>query len=373
MADPASHPEGLRRCSLIRKWLAVPGLDAAGLDGSERMVMHAGVLQHKKLLRDVFGQFHDTFVKLDNRYFSKTEGITVELGAGVAPVRDSYPHVLATDIVADPRLDMTLDAQSMALSDGSVHAIYGQNCFHHFPNPARFFGEAVRVLQPGGGIILIEPYYGAVASWVYPRLFASEGFDKKAPSWQTVQSGPMVGANQGVRFKVMRRFANRQRVGKWQRRHSASGCYWQFLRRPLKFACRFASTVITVASSEGNVRYNLVQLFAYVVDLGGFALMSKMLFIPIVPSNVLAKLAAGAFAYIAHRYFTFSGGPTRDLMTSGIKYAALLAINIPLSSAILLGLSNWLPTVPAKIVSDAVCIGFNYLVSRHFVFSGPAV
>src|SRR3984893_7285683 len=50
----------------------------------------------------------------------------------------------------------------------------------------------------------------------------------------------------------MRRFANRQRVGKWQRRHSASGCYWQFLRRPLKFACRFASTVTTVASSEGN-------------------------------------------------------------------------------------------------------------------------
>src|SRR5208283_1227089 len=57
-----------------------------------------------------------------------------------------------------------------------------------------------------------------------------------------------------VRFKVMRRFANRQRVGKWQRRHSASGCYWQFLRRPLKFACRFASTVITVASSEGNLK-----------------------------------------------------------------------------------------------------------------------
>src|SRR5271168_1087550 len=52
----------------------------------------------------------------------------------------------------------------------------------------------------------------------------------------------------------MRRFANRQRVGKWQRRHSASGCYWQFLRRPLKFACRFASTVITVANSEGNLK-----------------------------------------------------------------------------------------------------------------------
>jgi hypothetical protein len=32
------------------------------------------------------------------------------------------------------------------------------------------------------------------------------------------------------------------------------GCYWQFLRRPLKFACRFASTVLTVANSEGTLK-----------------------------------------------------------------------------------------------------------------------
>src|SRR5271169_5207043 len=52
----------------------------------------------------------------------------------------------------------------------------------------------------------------------------------------------------------MRRFANRQRVGKWQQRHSATGRYWQFFRRPLKFAFRFASITITVADSEGNLK-----------------------------------------------------------------------------------------------------------------------
>jgi hypothetical protein len=36
---------------------------------------------------------------------------------------------------------------------------------------------------------------------------------------------PTASSARRVRFKVMRRFANRQRVGKWQRRHSASGCY----------------------------------------------------------------------------------------------------------------------------------------------------
>jgi hypothetical protein len=58
----------------------------------------------------------------------------------------------------------------------------------------------------------------------------------------------------GVRFKVMRRFANRCRLGKWRQRHSATGRYWQFFRRPLKFAFRFASTAITVANSEGNLK-----------------------------------------------------------------------------------------------------------------------
>jgi hypothetical protein len=57
-----------------------------------------------------------------------------------------------------------------------------------------------------------------------------------------------------VRFKVMRRFAYRQRVGKWRRLHSASGHYWRFLRRSLKFPCRFASIAITVENSEGNFK-----------------------------------------------------------------------------------------------------------------------
>src|SRR3974390_528131 len=52
----------------------------------------------------------------------------------------------------------------------------------------------------------------------------------------------------------MRRFANRCSLGKWRQRHSATGRYWQFFRRPLKFAFRFASITITVANSEGNLK-----------------------------------------------------------------------------------------------------------------------
>jgi hypothetical protein len=95
-----------------------------------------------------------------------------------------------------------------------------------------------------------------------PQLTKTVGKDGRArragtrgePSPRALRRRQAAEEARGVRFKVMRRFANRQRVGKWQRRHSASGGYWQFLRRPLKFACSFASTIITVASSEGNLK-----------------------------------------------------------------------------------------------------------------------
>ena len=61
--------------------------------------------------------------------------------------------------------------------------IYGMNCFHHFPDPDRFFTELERVLVPGGGCVLVDPYHGPFARWLYPRLFATEGYDTDQVDW----------------------------------------------------------------------------------------------------------------------------------------------------------------------------------------------
>lgn len=110
------------------------------VDGGERLELHGKVLERKRMLREVFVEFHHAFHRLADRYF-KVEGLEVELGAGIAPMRHSYPEVLATDIVSTEQLDMALDAEAMSLDDHSVRAFYGQNCFHHFPHPDRFFTE----------------------------------------------------------------------------------------------------------------------------------------------------------------------------------------------------------------------------------------
>ena len=184
--------------------LREPEVEAMPVDGPERLAAHRRVLERKPMIRGVFVDFHRLFAELDATML-RGQGQVIELGAGVYPVKESYPHVLATDVVAAPFLDRTLDAGDMDLADGSVRAFYLQNVFHHFPDPARFFAELERTLVPGGGAILIEPNDGLLASFLYPRLFASEGFDKTAPGWTTDVGGPMSGANQALSHVVFDR------------------------------------------------------------------------------------------------------------------------------------------------------------------------
>jgi len=186
---------------LLIDWLRDPLLDGIDVDSKSRFILHQQMLEKKRMLREVFTEFHHMFRRLENAFLSG-DGAKVELGAGVSPMQNSYPEVLATDVITAPHLDRVIDAEAMDFPDKSVKVIYGQNCFHHFPHPDRFFHELDRVLTSGGGAILLEPYYGPFASFLYKRLFRTEGFDKTYPSWETPSTGPMNGANQALSYII---------------------------------------------------------------------------------------------------------------------------------------------------------------------------
>lgn len=185
----------------LRQWLQEPGAAALDLDGEARLAFHRAVLGRKRMIREVFTDFHTLFRRLETRYLDGT-GLAVEVGAGVAAMRDSYPGVLSTDVVFGRHLDCVMDAQALPFADESVRVVYAQNSFHHLPDPERFLAELARALSPGGGALLLEPYHGPAASFVYPRLFRSEGFDKRAPDWRVATAGPMHGANQAQSYVV---------------------------------------------------------------------------------------------------------------------------------------------------------------------------
>lgn len=198
---PSQSKKGGGRLNGIFDLLREPAIDGLDVDGEDRFAIHGRVLARKPLLREVFTSFHHAFRRLDEKFFT-AQGLRVELGAGIAPIRDSYPDVLATDVVCGAHLDGVLNAEKMDLPDNSVRVFYGQNCFHHFPCPDNFFAEVDRVVAPGGGVILLEPYYGPFATFLFKRLFKTEGFDKAFPSWETPSAGPMNGANQALSYIV---------------------------------------------------------------------------------------------------------------------------------------------------------------------------
>ena len=79
------------------------------------------------------------------------------------------------------------------------------NCFHHIPSPEAFFEELTRVLEPGGGCVLIDPYHGLLASKFYKEFCTTECFDKKQKKWSDFKKTAMQGANQALTYIVFKR------------------------------------------------------------------------------------------------------------------------------------------------------------------------
>ncbi|MDC1227846.1 GtrA family protein [Oceanospirillaceae bacterium] len=118
------------------------------------------------------------------------------------------------------------------------------------------------------------------------------------------------------------------------------------------------------------IRYVIIQLMGYVLDMGGFLLILKMdIFGPVI-ANLIGKSAAGIFAFIAHRNFTFRSNEPADKKSQAIRYFVGLALYIPFSTGVLSLLLIWIkePEI-AKFLADVIGVGISYLISKKLIFT----
>ena len=116
-------------------------------------------------------------------------------------------------------------------------------------------------------------------------------------------------------------------------------------------------------------RYLGVQVVAYGIDMGVFLLLTGLLATGPLWANVAAKIAAGAFAFVAHRRITFQTHGQPGSMAELLKYSLLLAANVPASSGLLWLLLPYLhPPALAKLAADVGCVALTFLLSRYVVF-----
>jgi SAM-dependent methyltransferase len=132
-------------------------------------------------------------------------GLKLELGSGSSLFKTRYPDVITSDIKPVAYLDRVIDAQAMPFAADSVWAVYAINTLHHLPDPVKFFEELDRVLVAGGSCVIIEPYYGWLASKFYARVFDCEGFDKTQAEWGNSSLGYALGANQALSYIIFKR------------------------------------------------------------------------------------------------------------------------------------------------------------------------
>jgi SAM-dependent methyltransferase len=175
-------------------------------DSTELLKIHAEIIKNKIMIHSVFQEFYDLCDQLNKKYL-RGSGKIIELGAGVSFIKQNYPTIITSDIKDYEGVDIVVNAQEMQFEDNSIQSFYGINCFHHFPEPRKFFKEIARTLTKGGGVILIEPYYGLFANILYKNVHEEEFYDKQQVQWETGQEANqyMTGANQALSYLIFER------------------------------------------------------------------------------------------------------------------------------------------------------------------------
>jgi SAM-dependent methyltransferase len=191
----------------LRQLLSEPALKGIDPDSPEFTLAHRRILEQKSLTRAVFLEFYRRCRDADERYFSGCAStIRLELGSGGGMMKQVVRDVHTSDVKFLPFVDLIARGEELPFAAGSLRAIYAINVLHHLAEPRAFFRELVRTLAQGGGAILIEPYYGPVARFVFRRIFTSEAYEPEAREWsERRRDQPASGANQALSYVILRR------------------------------------------------------------------------------------------------------------------------------------------------------------------------
>jgi SAM-dependent methyltransferase len=96
-------------------------------------------------------------------------------GAGLRLGMDAFAAKLAFARAHVPDVRFVgADAAALPLASGSMQTVLIRDVLHHLPAPAQAVAEAVRVLAPGGRLLVIEPNGGNPLVALQARLIAAE-------------------------------------------------------------------------------------------------------------------------------------------------------------------------------------------------------
>jgi len=172
------------------------------IDDPNQIPLIRELIKKKGFLNLYYREMYKHYIECIKR--SPSEGLLVELGSGGGFSKDIIPEIITSEVFAANGIDKIADATRMPFSDLSIRTLFLLNVFHHIPDVALFFSEAIRCLVPGGRVLIIDPYPGFFSTpllkWVH-----HEGFDPDATEWKFASNGPLSSANNALAWIVFER------------------------------------------------------------------------------------------------------------------------------------------------------------------------
>jgi SAM-dependent methyltransferase len=133
----------------------------------------------KPILQTVYIDLYRTMQK----YLSQIPGSNLELGSGMGSIHEVMPECLRTDLFHYPWLDSVENAYCLSFKDGSISNLLMVDVFHHLRYPGTALNEFMRVLAPGGRLILMEPGLGLMGKIIYEWMHVEPVGKAKNVTW----------------------------------------------------------------------------------------------------------------------------------------------------------------------------------------------
>lgn len=165
------------------------------LDDPRATLAHRDIILQKPFLKRLYQDWYAEFVK---KARTVKNGKHLEIGSGGGFLKEIFPEVITSDILALPNVDQVFSAEKMPFGEEELASIVMLNVFHHIPKPWLFLQEASRVLVKGGKIIMTEPANSAFGRLIY-KNFHHEPFDENG-SREIEPGNPLSNSNQALPF-----------------------------------------------------------------------------------------------------------------------------------------------------------------------------
>lgn len=126
---------------------------------AERAVRHRSIWSNKPVLREVY---RDVYARIQ-ACFADVAGPRIELGAGPGSSQAFIRNALSTDAVSMPWLDVVAEPNRLPFADAAAANLFMVDLLHHLVCPRQLFAECVRVLKPGGRLVIVDMWPSLVS------------------------------------------------------------------------------------------------------------------------------------------------------------------------------------------------------------------